>query len=58
MLWKQREMKGPVENKSLQEDKDLGIEKDLETALEIVLEILQTDIEGMLRELTDLEIIL
>ena len=49
-------MKDPEENISLQEDKDLGIETDLETTLEIVLEILQTEIEGMLRELIDLEI--
>ena len=47
-------MKDPEENISLQEDKDLGT--DLETTLDRVLEILQTEIEGMLRELIDLEI--
>ena len=55
-------MKDPEENINLQEDKDLGIETDLETTLEIVLEILKTEIEGILRELigleTSLEIIL
>ena len=49
-------MKDPEENINLQEDKDLGIETDLETTLEIVQEILKTEIEGTLRELTGLEI--
>ena len=48
-------MKDQEENISLQEDKNSGIETDLETTLEIVLEILQAEIEGMLRELIDLE---
>ena len=43
-------MKDPEENINLQEDKYLGIETDLETTLEIVLEILKTGIEGILRE--------
>ena len=38
-------MKDPEENINLQEDKDIGIETDLETTLEIALEILKTEIE-------------
>ena len=49
-------MKGPDENINLQEDKGLGTETDLEKTLEIVLEILKIEIEGILRELIDLEI--
>ena len=49
-------MKDPEENINLQEDKDLGIETDLETTPEIVLEILKTEIEGILKELIGLEI--
>ena len=49
-------MKDPEENINHQEDKDLGIGTDLETTLEIVLEILKTEIEGIPRELIDLEI--
>ena len=45
MILEQREMKGPEENINLKEDKDLGTETDLETTLEIVLEILKTEIE-------------
>ena len=49
-------MKGPEENINLQEDKDLGTETDLEITLKIVLEILKTEIEGILRESIGLEI--
>ena len=49
-------MKDPEENINLQEDKKLGIGIDLETTLEIVPEVLKTEIEGIPRELIDLEI--
>ena len=51
-------MKDPEENIYPQEDKNSGIGIDLETTLEIVLEILKTEIEGIPRELIGLEIIL
>ena len=49
-------MKDLEENINHQEDKKLGIGIDLETTLEIVLEILKTEIEGIPRELIGLEI--
>ena len=49
-------MKHPEENINHQEDKYLGIEIDLETILEIVLEIHKTEIEGIPKGLLGLEI--
>ena len=49
-------MKDPEENRNHQEDKSLGIEIGLETIIEVVLEIHNTEIEGIQEGLIGLEI--